>query len=240
MKKAVIVIPTYNEAENIQKVTSKIYDVAKGIKDYDIYILVVDDNSPDKTYEIVEKISKKNKNVMLLKRKEKSGLGTAYIEGFKYSFKKINPDVIFQMDADLSHDPKEIPTFLDKIENYDVVIGSRYVKGGKILNWGPWRKTVSFFGNFFARVVTGVYRVHDCTTGYRAIRTNLLKKIDLDNINIHGYAFLLGLLHAMYKKGARIKEIPITFLDREYGKSKLTKKDMVEFFINSFRLRFKK
>ncbi len=239
MKKVVIVIPTYNESENIERVINLIYEKTKNLNDYSINVLVVDDNSPDKTYEVVEKVSKKNKGVILLKRKDKAGLGTAYIDGFRYAFKNLNPDVIFQMDADLSHDPKEIPNFLREIERYDFVIGSRYVKGGEILNWGIARKVISFFGNFFARVVAGMYNVKDCTTGYRAIRAGLLKKIDLDRINVHGYAFLLGLLHACYRKKARIKEIPITFLDREYGSSKLTKKDMFEFFINSFRLRFK-
>jgi len=240
MEQVVIVIPTYNEVENIEKVINLIYDNTRSLKGFDINVLVVDDNSPDKTYEIVAKISKANKKVFLLKREGKSGLGAAYIDGFKYAFKNLNPEIIFQMDADLSHDPKEIPNFLREIKNYDFVIGSRYVKGGKILNWGINRKIVSFFGNFFARIVAGMYNVRDCTTGYRAIRTDLLKKVDLDNINVHGYAFLLGLLHACYKKGARIKEIPITFLDREYGQSKLTKKDMLEFFFNSFKLRFKK
>jgi len=220
MKKVFIVVPTYNEASNIERLISKIYNVSKQIKDYDINVLIVDDNSPDKTWQIVKTISKKNKKVRLLVRKHKSGLGRAYIEGFKYIFKNFKSDVIIQMDADLSHDPKEIISMLSYIDkNYDVVIGSRYVDGGKILNWGPIRKLT--------------------TSGFRAFKTSILKKVNFDKLNVHGYAFLTNLLFEVYKNGNRIKEIPITFLDRQYGDSKLSKKDMLEFLINCFRLRFR-
>ena len=237
MKKACIVIPTYNEADNIKNLIDSIFKVSKKINNYQIDILIVDDNSPDGTSDIVKKI--KNKNLYLLIRGKKEGLGKAYIDGFEYALKNLKPDVLFQMDADFSHNPKEIPNFLKQIDKgYDFVIGSRYIKNGKIVNWGLNRKIISKSGNLFAKLIAGL-NTNDCTSGYRAIKTSLIKKLDLKEINTHGYAFLMELIYLVKTKKAKIKEIPITFVDRRVGKSKMKKRDMVEFFINCFRLRLK-
>ncbi|MBU2633704.1 MAG: polyprenol monophosphomannose synthase [Nanoarchaeota archaeon] len=237
MKKACIVIPTYNESGNIKNLTEYISKMSKKVKNYEISILVVDDSSPDGTSNIVKKI--KNKNVFLLTRKNKEGLGKAYISGFKYAIQNIQPDVLFQMDADFSHNPKEISKFLEQIDKgYNFIIGSRYIKGGKIINWDTKRKLISKFGNLFGRTIAGL-KVNDCTSGYRAIKTSLIKKLDLDNMNAKGFAFLMELIYLSQKEKAKIKEIPIIFVDRKYGKSKLRKKDILEFFINCFRLRIK-
>jgi len=240
MKKVAIIIPTYNEAKNIKKVIDLIYEKTKALKSYGIYVIVVDDNSPDNTWQIVKSISKLNKKVKLLLKKNKEGLGKAYIKGFNYVFKDLGADVVIQMDADLSHDPKEIPLMLHFLEKgYDLVIGSRYVPGGRILNWDFIRRITSRGGNFFARIVAGLYKVNDCTSGFRAFKTDILKKIDFNKVNVQGYAFLTSLLFEVYKKKAKIKEIPITFLDRQHGESKLNRREMFEFFINCLRLRFR-
>jgi len=232
-----VIIPTYNEKDNISKLIDSLLDIFKLIKNFEMYILVVDDNSPDGTWELVEKYTKSYKNVHLITG-EKRGLGDAYIRGFKYAIDKF--DILVTMDADLSHNPKKIPEFLRQIEHgYDLVIGSRYIKGGATPDWNLQRKIISRGGNLFARIVGGLYNVNDCTSGFRAIRTDLLKKIDFRYLATKGYAFQTTSLYELYMAGARIKEIPIIFHDRKFGKTKLTKRDMVEFFLNSCRLRLK-
>jgi len=145
------------------------------------------------------------------------------------------------MDADFSHDPKDIPKFLKEIKNgYGFVIGSRYIPGGDTPDWGFDRKLISSGGNFFARVIAGLYKVKDCTSGYRAIRSSLIKKINLNNLKVKGYSFQMNLLYEAVKNKAKIKEVPIIFVDRHVGTSKIERKDVYEFFINSFKLRFGK
>jgi len=229
---SVIVLPTYNERENIPAVLDK-------LTKYDIKILVVDDNSPDGTGRFVKEYREKNPKVFLLERERKEGLGKAYIAGFKYALEKLDADIVFQMDSDMSHNPEDVPRFLEAIRENDVVIGSRYVKGGGIENWNWHRKLTSRIGNLLARFAAGLNPIEDCTTGYRAIRTDVLKKTGFEKIDAQGYAFLTTLLYELKKNGARIKEIPITFIDRKHGRSKLGKKEMAEFLLNSFRLRFK-
>ena len=210
--KVCLVIPTYNEKENIQKLLDKILIVSKKVKKHKIDILILDDNSPDGTEIVVEKYMKIHKNIHLLKGK-KEGLGKAYLRGFTHVLEKYNFDAVFMMDADLSHDPEEIPNFLRELDSgYDFVIGSRYVEGGDIPDWDFKRRLVSRVGNMFARLVGGMYNVKDCTTGYRAIKTTLLKKIDLSNLHTKGYAFLSTLLFECIHGGAKIKEIPIILL----------------------------
>ncbi len=202
-------------------------------------VLVVDDNSPDGTQEIVKKFLKDKRMHMITG--EKKGLGDAYIRGFKYAINSLKSEVIFEMDADFSHKPSDIPRFLEEINNgYDFVIGGRYISGGATPDWGLYRKTISRGGNFFARIIAGLNNVHDCTSGFRAIKTDLIKKIDLNGLNVEGYSFQMNLLWNAIKKGGNIKEIPIVFNDRDLGSSKMRFKDLYEFFINSFKLRFKK
>ncbi len=235
-----IILPTYNERENLPRVLETLNKEFLNIKEHTFNILVVDDNSPDKTYEIAKKYSEKCPHIKLLMRERKEGLGAAYIAGMIYAIELLNADIVFEMDADLSHDSKEIQNFMKEIEGgHDFVIGSRYISGGNLPNWPVRRKIISKTGNLLARMLAGIYRVKDCTSGYRAIRVDLLKQINLNNLKVSGYSFQMNLLHAATKKSAKIKEIPITFFDRKEGHSKLTKKDMFEYFINSFKLRFR-
>ncbi|MCK4734199.1 MAG: polyprenol monophosphomannose synthase [Methanophagales archaeon] len=238
--KTSIVIPTYNEKENIRILIPQIVEVFKqnglstGGK-----IVVVDDNSPDGTSEVVEEFMKGYKNVFLLKRNEKTGLGSAYIAGFEYAL-ELGADIIFEMDGDCSHDPNDIGRFLDEFENgYDVIVGSRYIKESGIPKWSFYRRLISKCGNFFARTVAGI-PIHDCTSGYRAIRASILKEIALDELSVDGYAFQISLLHDLVERNAKIKEIPITFRERWSGESKLGNGDIREFFITSFRLRLRR
>lgn len=229
MAKVTIVIPTYNERENIKDIIPKIFDVFHK-NNIDGNIIVVDDNSPDGTSGAVEKI-KENKNypIELIKRPKKLGIGSAYISGFKKAL-ELDSDVIFEMDADLSHDPDIIPEFIENLRNCDVILGSRYVDNGKIENWGAYRKAISRGANIFADMLLNL-NVKDITTGYRAYKREVLQAIDLDKIKSNGYAFQLEMLFETKKKGFKIKEIPMIFVDREKGSSKLSRIEVVKFFV---------
>lgn len=229
--KVVIVIPTYNEAENIKKLIPALLEVFKQIPKHECHILVVDGNSPDNTANIVSEFAKENEYVHLLKEKEKSGLGGAYIYAFKYAMENLKPDVIMEMDADFQHDPKEIPNFIKKIEEgYDYVIGSRFIKGGSIpKEWGLNRKFWSVGGNIFAKVVLGIRSVNDFTSGFRASRVkNYLSEVDLDSIRSKGFAYKIDLLYKMHKVGAKITEIPIEFKLRDKGNSKMESNNPID------------
>ena len=237
MKKACVINPTYNERENISRLIPLELKAFKQIKDYEMHILVKDDNSSDGTANVVKKFMRKHKNIHLLNG-EKKGLGAAYIGAFRWVMDKF--DVIIMMDADLSHPPSLVPQLLGEIDKgNDFVIGSRYIKGGATPDWSLRRKIISRFGNFFARIIGGLYKVHDCTSGYRAIKTDLLKTINLRYLATRGYAFLSTSLYELYMAGAKVKEIPLVFKDRRFGETKLSKRDIIEFFFNSLRLRLK-
>jgi dolichol-phosphate mannosyltransferase len=237
--KTVIVLPTYNEKENIRIIIPQIEQEFKKIKNHNMHILVVDDNSPDRTADEVRKFQKKFKNIHLITG-EKKGLGVAYIRGIKHAIKSLKAEVIFEMDADLSHPPSMLPDFMKEIDNgNDFVIGSRYVPGGDTPDWPLRRKMISAGGNFFARVVGGLFKVHDCTSGYRAITVSALKKIDFNNIKTKGYGFMVTLLYELLSTGAKVKELPLIFYDRKIGETKIRRSDIIEFFLNAFRLRIK-
>ena len=238
--KLAVVIPTYKERENIGFLISKITNIFKKTN-YGLQILVVDDQSPDGTADVVKKLSAKTGNIHLLVGK-KEGLGAAYIRGFKFVLKKFKPDVVVQMDADFSHDPLVIPGLLSEIEKgADFVIGSRYVKGGRVpWNWNPLRKANSKWGNRFARYLAGIDDVRDCTSGFRAIRCEVLERIALDKLKVRGYSFQMNLLYRAYVEGARIKEVPINFKERVWGHTKIGPRDVLEFMWNSVKLRFEK
>lgn len=225
MKKAILVIPTYNERENIQKVVPILETVFLSIKNWDMEILVVDDSSPDKTADAVRELQKKFKNVHLLLNKQKSGLGGAYLKGMSKAFGELKADVVFEFDADLSHDPQRLPSFLAKIdEGYDIVIGSRYIKGGGIPdNWGFHRKFFSVVGNLVITVVFTDFRIHDWTSGYRAITKRTYEAVhdELNSEIFSGYTFQIGFLNKAIKKGFKVTEVPFQFVDREIGQSKL-------------------
>ena len=215
-----VIIPTYNEKENIGKLIPQILLQDKGIE-----VLVVDDNSPDKTGELVEKLAQKNKRVHIIHRKGKLGFGTAYIAGFKYAIKK-DYSLIFQMDADFSHQPKYLPKMISAAKKYDLVLGSRLVRGGGVIGWPKYRYLTSKSANLFSRKLLGL-KPHDVTTGFRCYNRNVLKKIDFNGIVCSGYAFLEELIYLTQKAGFKIGEIPIIFVDRKFGKSKLGIKEIL-------------
>ncbi len=204
-----------------------------------MHILFVDDNSPDNTAEIIQKECQKHSNIHLITG-EKKGLGAAYIRGMQYAADCLKADVLMEMDADFSHKPEDIPRLLSAIDKgADFVIGSRYVRGGKIpRDWAFWRKLNSKWGNFFARYIAGLYKIRDCTAGFRAIRVSVIKKIYLTNLKVKGYAFQIALLHRAVASHAVVREVPVEFIDRVEGETKLGLADILEFIINVFWIRF--
>jgi dolichol-phosphate mannosyltransferase len=231
--KTLIIIPTYNELENLRPLLNEIFLYAPETE-----VLVVDDHSPDGTGELADEIHEQNPQVNVLHRSSKLGLGTAYITGFKYAIEK-GYDVAFEMDADFSHDPRYLPNFLKAIEDADLVIGSRYVPGGDTPNWSLLRRFISGGGNIFARVMLGI-PVHDCTAGYRCYRREVLENIDLDTIQSQGYAFQIELAYRVMRHGFQIVETPIVFMDRRVGKSKMSRKIVIEGFTYVLKARFSK
>ncbi len=222
MKQAVIVLPTYNERENIKTLIPEIFRIGKNIKNWELYILVADDNSPDNTGDEVNQLKKKYNNLDLISG-EKRGLGNAYKRGFSYALEKLHPNTIFEMDADWSHDPSLIPHFLKKIdEGAEFVIGSRYIKGGSIPpDWELYRKIFSFVGNIVIRLGFMKLSIHDWTTGYRAIRSDFIRQI-LDSLEAYNnYVFQIAVLDRAIKQNLRIAEVPLNFKERHKGYSKI-------------------
>lgn len=215
--KITVVLPTYNEAENLPKLVSALFSLP-----LDLSILVVDDNSPDGTGDLAEELSKKHDNkLVVLRRAGKLGLKSAYIEGFAKAF-ETGAEAVVQMDADFSHDPVVLVEMAKRIESCDVVIGSRYVKGGSLAHrWPLWRKALSAFGNTYARTILG-FPLHDVTTGYRMWKRGALVGIPLNRIRSSGYVFLVEMAYVAYLMGYDIVEVPIHFSDRRWGKSKMS------------------
>ncbi|MEK9179231.1 MAG: glycosyltransferase family 2 protein [Patescibacteria group bacterium] len=222
MKNAVIVLPTYNERENVGHIIPAIFDAVKNLTQWDIHILVVDDKSPDGTEVEIKKLQQLYKNLHLLSE-NKQGLGKAYINGFSYALKNLQPSVLFEMDADLSHDPLLLPHMLQKIEGgADFVLGSRYIPGGSIPhNWGFLRKVYSVLGNLVIQLGFMNLKIHDWTTGYRAIKSWLVKEIVPEMDPYGGYVFQMAFLDKAIKRNAVITEVPLNFVDREKGVSKI-------------------
>jgi dolichol-phosphate mannosyltransferase len=229
----VLVIPTYNEKENIEKLVPKVFGIVP-----DLNILVVDDNSPDGTAQAVEKLQQKFANLKLYKRAKKSGLSEAYVSAFKKVLNEYDGvENIIMMDADLSHDPKVLPTLIKNASSYNVVIGSRYVNGGETEGWELWRRLLSRWGNSaYVKLVTHI-PVKDCTGGFNCINSNSLKAIDLDMLlNFKGYAFIMALKYSLWKNGATFKEVPIVFSNRSSGHSKMSNNIIFEGFFTPWRL----
>ncbi len=230
--RTLIIIPTYNEIENISSVLSRVLSIRE-----DIDILVIDDNSMDGTGEYVRELSKKERRVKLHTRPAKLGLGTAYIEGFKYGVKE-GYDFIFEMDADLSHNPDDILRFLERIENADLVIGSRYSDGVSVVNWPISRLLLSYFANVYARIITGV-PVKDMTSGYKCYRRKVVEALLKEKIVSDGYGFQIETVFWAYKNKFKMEEMPIIFIERLEGNSKMSKKIVWEAFWVVWRLRLK-
>ncbi|TMB89156.1 MAG: polyprenol monophosphomannose synthase [Chloroflexi bacterium] len=226
--KTLIIIPTYNELENLRPLLQEIFSYAQ-----ETDVLIVDDNSPDGTGKLADEIHNENSQVHVLHRAGKLGLGTAYIAGFKYAVAH-DYDAAFEMDADFSHDPRYLPDFLKAIEHADLVIGSRYIPGGGTPNWSFLRRFISGGGNIFARFMLGI-PVQDCTAGFRCYRRQVLESIDLDTIQSQGYAFQVEMAYRVMRQGFKIVETPIVFMDRRIGKSKMSRKIVIEAFIYVLR-----
>jgi len=231
MKKTLIIIPTYNELKNIQKLISQLRSEYPAID-----ILIVDDNSPDGTGKLVNELSASDSQIKLIEREGKLGLGTAYVRGFKFAIEN-NYDFVIQMDADFSHDPKVIKQFLEYIDENDVVIGSRYIKGVNVVNWPMSRLLLSYFANIYTKVITGM-PIYDATGGYKCWRIEVLQAINLDKITSNGYSFQIEMNFKAWKKGFKLKEISITFVDRTDGSSKMSKKIVHEAIFMVWKLRF--
>jgi dolichol-phosphate mannosyltransferase len=220
--KALVIIPTYQEADNIENVLTQVRASAPSVD-----VLVVDDNSPDRTADLVKKASEKLGQIELLERSGKSGLGSAYRAGFKVAFQR-GYEVVIEMDADLSHNPNDLTRLLEEAQHgADLVIGSRYVPGGAIPGWPAHRALLSRWGNRYATAVLGL-DINDATSGYRAYRVETLEQIELDAVRADGYGFQIEMAYRMAKLGDIVREIPITFIDRTEGVSKMSSRIIVE------------
>jgi dolichol-phosphate mannosyltransferase len=239
--KVVIILPTYNERGNIAALLTSLQHQFCCLR-HEMHILVVDDNSPDGTATLVRQAMRDQPNLHLITG-EKTGLGAAYTRGMLYAIGELGADVVFEMDADFSHDPADVPRLLAPLEDEDsadFVIGSRHVRGGSIpAEWSVWRKLNSTVGNWVARYVVGLYGIRDCTAGFRAIRASILRQIDFSALRVKGYAFQVALLHQAVTLGAVVKEVPVHFIDRKQGQSKLGLSDIVEFVFNAWWIRLR-
>lgn len=238
--KIVVILPTYNEKINIEKlIPLLIQEIFPRVKNHQMSILVVDDNSPDKTADVVQDFMKKWKNIELLQGTKK-GLGAAYVKGMQYAMEKMTADAIMEFDADFQHDPQDIPRMIVAMDKgADYVIGSRYVPGGAIpAEWGIHRKIISRFGGLFAQLMLWRFDVHDMTSGFKLTKTSFLEKVDLDNLYSKYYAYKLHILHDVLFMGAKVTEVPIVFYERKEGSSKITRKDLLDSFWVVIRLRF--
>lgn len=231
-ERALVIVPTYNERENITRLIGSILE-----QDPRLEILVVDDGSPDGTGELVEALIQHESRVHILKRPRKMGLGTAYIAGFRWALQE-SYDFVFEMDADFSHDPAHLSQFLSAIEEADLVLGSRY-RNGKVtvVNWPIKRLLLSYFANVYARVVTGL-PVWDATGGFKCFRRKVLEAIDLSHVRSNGYAFQIEMSFRAWRKHFKIVEIPIVFVDRTEGQSKMSRAIVREAIWMVWRLRF--
>ena len=231
MSDSLIIIPTYNEKENIEKIINAIFSLEK-----DFHILIIDDGSPDGTAKIVKRLQKKyNKNLFLEERKGKLGLGTAYIHGFKWALKRTY-EYIFEMDADFSHNPKDLIR-LYKADS-DLAIGSRYIKGVNIVNWPMSRLLMSFFASKYVKLITGM-PVHDSTAGFKCYKRKVLETIQFDKLQFVGYAFQIEMKFKTWKYNFKITEVPVIFTDRTEGTSKMSGGIFFEAFIGVIQMKIK-
>lgn len=235
MSKNIVIIPTYNEIENIEKMVRTVFDLPREFE-----LLIVDDGSPDGTGNKVKELQKEYPGKLHLEeRKGKLGLGTAYIHGFKWCLAR-DYDYIFEMDCDFSHDPKDLVRLLEACENgADLAIGSRYVKGGNVSNWDMKRILLSYFASLYVRLILWI-PIKDTTAGFKCYRKKVLQTVDLDAVKFMGYAFQIEMKYRAYKKGFKIVEVPIMFTDRVLGVSKMSTKIFKEAFLGVLQMRFMK
>lgn len=232
--KDIIIIPTYNEKENLKVLIPKIFRILP-----DIWVIIVDDNSPDGTADTVRNLMRTYPHLDLINREKKEGLGKAYTFAFKCILKDIAVNSIIMMDGDLSHDPTSLTEMIRQSEYFDCVVGSRYMGGGRIVEWELWRRLLSLFGNIYCRVITSL-PIKDCTGGFNLIRADLLRKIDFDSMDSSGYAFQIELKFMLYKASQKFKEIPIIFRERADGKSKISNHIIREGIIAPWKMIFKR
>ena len=239
MPVACVILPTYNEVENVTQVIPAVFEQAAKISgSHELHVLVVDDDSPDGTHAAVKKLQRQYKNLHVIGGM-KRGLGDAYKRGIKYALKHLSPDVIIQMDADGQHDPEKLPQFIALSNSgISLVIGSRLAPGGETPDFSLWRKFLSHFGNWLIRSLGGVRKIHDCTSGYRCIKADVVKKCDLTRLSTRGYSFQSSLLSELLRNNATFIEIPILFKPRMHGISKLAFRDQLEFLLNIVKIRF--
>lgn len=230
-KRILIITPTYNERENLQRLTTEVHRILP-----EAHMLIVDDNSPDGTGDLAEGLAASDSRISVLHRAGKLGLGTAYVAGFKYALAN-GYDLIFEMDADFSHRPEHLPEFLEAIENADVVLGCRYMEGGGTEDWGLMRRLLSRGGNLYARTLLSL-PFRDLTGGFKCFRREVLEGIDLDSLESAGYAFQIELTHRAHRAGFRIAETPIIFPDRTLGHSKMSRKIVAEALVRVWGIRF--
>jgi dolichol-phosphate mannosyltransferase len=218
-----VLVPTYQELHTLASIVHRIFEHIP-----EVHVLVIDDNSPDGTGKLADQLKAKYSNLEVLHRTSKNGLGAAYIDGFNNSINEF--DVLVEMDADGSHDPQDLVTILREIDNYDCVLGSRWVPGGKVVNWPKSREILSRGGNSYVRLMLGI-DIGDATGGFRAYKTTALKQLDLSDIDSQGYCFQVDMVRRLLKKGFKIKEVPITFTERTIGTSKMSRNIVLEAFL---------
>jgi dolichol-phosphate mannosyltransferase len=221
MEKALVIIPTYNERNNVERLLQAVMGVDERIE-----VLIVDDNSPDGTGELADKIAASNPRVHVMHRKGKLGLGSAYRDGFRYAL-ECDYEIVFEMDADFSHDPRYLPDFLEAIKDNDLVLGSRYISGVNVVNWPMRRLMLSYGASYYTRVITGM-PIKDPTGGFKCFRRKVLESLDLSRIQSDGYSFQIEVSFKVWRKKFRIKEIPIVFVDRHSGTSKMNRRIVFE------------
>ena len=230
-QKILIITPTYNERENLQRLTTEVHRIVP-----EAHMLIVDDNSPDGTGDLAEGLAASDSRISVLHREGKLGLGTAYVTGFKYALEH-GYDLVFEMDADFSHRPEHLPEFLEAIKNADVVLGCRYMEGGGTEDWGLMRRMLSRGGNLYAKTLLSL-PFRDLTGGFKCFRREVLEKIDLDRLESEGYAFQIELTYRAHRAGFRIAETPIIFPDRTLGHSKMSRKIIAEALVRVWGIRF--
>ncbi len=237
---ACVVLPTYNEAENVRVLVPQIFDEARRIETHDLHVLVVDDASPDGTAEVVRGMMDRFPRLHLVTG-EKRGLGEAYKRGMAAAVEELDPDLVLQMDADLQHPPALVPLFVAlSTYGFSLVIGSRFAPGGSTPEFSLRRRLLSLFGNWLIRFLGGLPRLHDCTSGFRCIKAEILRRCDLSFLATRGYSFQSSLLFELLRNGARPVEVPMVFRPRAHGQSKLALRDQLEFLLNVGRLRFRR